>query len=77
MNYIKCRWDHLDVRECLEPVLMFSELDRDQRETRKVYIWADGHCGYADAEVEYGEVFLSLEPIPQLSEIAQQPQFGW
>src|SRR5579863_9455846 len=72
---MKCRWNHLDARESLEPVLLFSEIDKDRWETRKVYIWADGHCGYADAEVECGEVFLGSEPIPQLSEIERQPQF--
>jgi hypothetical protein len=56
-------------------VLLFSELEDDRWETRKVEVFSDGHCGYADRNEEHAGTGLSIEPIPSLVEIAAQPQF--
>ncbi|WP_421996326.1 DUF6881 domain-containing protein [Reyranella sp.] len=43
MKYIKVRWRH-----CLpnEPVTLYSEIDEDRWERRKVYVFADGSFGF-------------------------------
>lgn len=48
MEYIKVRWihDHED-----EPILLYSELDHDRFELRKVEVYEDGSAGWASSEV--------------------------
>jgi len=72
MNYIKVEWTH---SFATEPVLLFSELDKDRWEIRKVEVYRDGHCEFADAKESFGSAMLSKVPIPPLSEIATDPQF--
>jgi hypothetical protein len=56
-------------------MVLYSELDNDRWEKRKVEIYSDGRMGYADQERAVGGTFLGLEPIPALPEIAKDPQF--
>lgn len=72
MHYIKVRWIHSH-RD--EPVLLYSELDDDRWEVRKVEMFADGHCSYASATESVGSTELGLEPIPSMASIARDPQF--
>ncbi len=44
MKYIKVKWLHSHPDE---PVLLYSELDKDRWETRKVEVFADGRIGFA------------------------------
>lgn len=44
-------------------------------ETRKVEVFADGKLSYADGKEEHGATPLSIEPIPTLEEIREDPQF--
>lgn len=71
-SYIKVRWIH-DLPE--EPVLLYSELDSERYEVRKVEIYLDGRKGYADASVSVGGARLGEVPVPELAEIAADPQF--
>jgi hypothetical protein len=50
-------------------------LDENRWETRKVEVYADGHCGYASHNESTGSSGLSVEPIPTLAEIAADSQF--
>lgn len=55
--------------------MLYSELDSDRHEVRKVEQYANGHLDYADATRETGTTFLSEAPIPLLDEIADQEEF--
>ena len=71
--YFVCRWlhDHPD-----EPVDLYSELDADRYELRKVYVFKDGRGEIAGPGIETGSTFLSPEPCPPIEEIAADPQFA-
>jgi hypothetical protein len=58
-----------------EPVLLYSELDDQGWERRKVEQYRDGSYGYSDATAIVRSMGLSLEPLPSLAEIAAQPEF--
>ena len=74
MEYIRVKWLHLHQDE---PVLLYSELDKNRWETRKVEVFADGRVGFASATeaTPSTKTKLSLEPLPTLEEIASDPQF--
>jgi hypothetical protein len=72
MNYIKVKWIHSFVDE---PVLLYSELDENRWEKRKVEVFADGLCGYASSTESVGSTRLGEVPVPSLTEIASDPQF--
>ncbi len=72
MEYIKVKWIHsfLD-----EPVLLYSEIDEQRWELRSVEVFADGRIGYANGEISTETTGLSEDPIPQLKDIAADPEF--
>jgi hypothetical protein len=72
MRYIHVTWfhDHLD-----EPMELYSELDDEAREVRKVEVFGDGNLGFADALESSNSTRLGLEPVPPLKEIALDAQF--
>ena len=72
MVYIKVRWKHDDPND---PILLYSEMDDERWEVRKVEVFTDGSFGYADRATSRGTTFLSLEPLPTLLEIAAMPEF--
>ncbi|MFP3795822.1 MULTISPECIES: DUF6881 domain-containing protein [Paraburkholderia] len=72
MSYIRVKWIHSIPTE---PTVIYSELDVDRWELRKIELYPDGHIGFASATVCAGGSGLSKEPLPQLSEIAGDPQF--
>ena len=69
---MKVEWIH-DLVD--EPVMLYSELDDERNETRKVEVFEDGHVEWANASRESGTTGLSYEPIPELGEIAADPLF--
>lgn len=72
MQYIKVIWRHQDSKS---PVLLYSELDSERHETRKLEVYADGQRGFADSKEESGGTFLGTAPVPPLEEIANDAQF--
>lgn len=72
MTYIRVRWLHNHPET---PVLLYSELDEQRFELRKVEVYGDGRCGYADQLEEVGGSGLGTVPVPGLSEIASDPEF--
>jgi hypothetical protein len=72
MHYMRCEWIHAFPNE---PVLMYSELDDDRWEIRKVEIFADGTTGYASESEERGGSGLGTVQVPSLEEIAKEPEF--
>ena len=71
-TYIRVRWLH-DLPE--EPVDLWSELDRDRFETRKLAIFRNGAVGYASATESFGGTWLGEVPVPLLTEIAADSEF--
>ena len=72
MKYIRVKWTHAFPDE---PVWLYSEIDDERWESRKVDIFPDGHLERADNQREIGSTFLSVEPIPELGEINAQDEF--
>lgn len=75
MDYIRVKWLHANAAY---PIWLYSELDSERRETRKVEIWADGRVGYAssaDGGIETVDTRLGELPVPLLEEIAKDPEF--
>jgi hypothetical protein len=72
MKYIRVKWIHSFSRE---PVLMYSELDDNLWEHRKVEIFANRRRDYVSKFGVKGDSRLSKEPLPSLNKIALDPQF--
>jgi hypothetical protein len=74
MTYLKVKWIHSYPDE---PVLIYSELDRERWELRKVEVFRSGRMGYAGPglEIEVGGAGLSTEPLPSFEGIADDPEF--
>jgi hypothetical protein len=72
MTYFKCKWNHTFPDE---PIMLYSELDDQRWEVRKVEVFRDGRMGFADGEREFGGSGLGLVPTPPLAEIAADPEF--
>lgn len=68
---MRVRWRH-DNPDC--PIWLYSELDDDGWESRKVDVYADGHQDYAGPGEEHG-IGLGPEPIPPIEEMAPQAEF--
>lgn len=64
MKYILVKWKRNDLED---PVLLYSELNDDRWETRKVEVYSDGRMGYADRERRSGDTSIGLEPVPTCS----------
>jgi hypothetical protein len=72
MSYLRVLWKHSLADE---PVELISELDESRFEVRKVEIFRDGCKGFASKAESARGTSLSIEPIPDLTEIAADPQF--
>jgi hypothetical protein len=72
VKYIKVGWLHTLPDS---PVLLYSELNPELWEARKVEVYADGQADFADREERSGSTRLSSEPLPTLEEIASNPEF--
>ncbi|TCP53394.1 hypothetical protein EV586_106143 [Tumebacillus sp. BK434] len=74
MEYLKCEWIHDDADE---PILIYSEMDDERYEVRKIEFYRDGRYGYAYEDVEVGGVGVGLGevPVPTIEEIAED-EFG-
>ncbi|MDB4743556.1 hypothetical protein OAF98_03640 [Planctomicrobium sp.] len=72
MNYLKCIWIH-DSED--DPILLYSELDDNRMETRKIEIFRNGSNGMADANHSTNGTQLGIEPLPTIEVIESDPQF--
>jgi Domain of unknown function (DUF6881) len=72
VKYIRVEWHHSSPDN---PIILYSEINDEGWEERKVEIFRDGPPGYASATEETRSTFLGLEPMPPISEIAADPQF--
>jgi len=72
MKYMKVKWIH-DFPD--DPVLIYTEIDDDLWEHRKVELFRDGRKGFADKDEEVGGSRLGLEPWPDLEQLRLDPEF--
>ena len=72
MKYICVKWVHSLPNE---PVTLFSELDDDRFEVRKLEVFRDGSVGRASADASDDSTVLGELPIPSLGDHNSDPQF--
>jgi len=72
MKYIRVKWNHMNPDE---PVWLFSELDADGREVRKIECFKNGFCDFASPNDSSGATKLHTGPLPDISKIAGDPEF--
>ena len=72
MTFIRVFWKH---QLPSEPVEIYSELDSERWEMRKVEVFADGAMVWADGDRQFGATRLAVEPLPSSHEISKDPQF--
>ena len=65
----------MDTRLPDTPKLLYSELNSDLWEIRKVEVYADGRMDFADHEERAGSTKLGIECWPPLEDIAADPEF--
>ncbi|MFJ6607067.1 DUF6881 domain-containing protein [Streptomyces lydicus] len=73
MRYWKVIWHH-DFEE--EPVTLFSEIDEEGYETRKVQEYRDQRLLRTDGSDETAEIGLSEGPVGKFEDVAAQPEFS-
>lgn len=66
-------WQH-DFQD--QPVVLYSEIDADGLELRKVDEYRSGHLDFASRENQTGTTRLSTVPMPSLNEINAQEEFS-
>ena len=72
MEYLAVEWNH-NLPDM--PNKIYSELDGQRMEVRKVEVFRNGSMGYASAAASTGSSKLGIEAIPPIREIATQAEF--
>jgi hypothetical protein len=72
MTYLMVRWKHSNADD---PVLLYSELDEQRMERRKIDIYPDGRWGFADEHEEAGGTGLGEVDTPSVDELNADPEF--
>jgi hypothetical protein len=73
MKYVRLKWNHTNPDE---PVWIFSELDLDGKEVRKIECFRNGFCDIAAASGSSGTAALMTLPLPDLKQLARRdPEF--
>ncbi len=72
MEYIKIKWIH-ESKDF--PIDLYSEIDSDRFEVRKVEVFPDGSLGYADAKDSSKDTKLGDVAMPPLDKLNSDPEF--
>jgi len=72
MEYLKVSWIHEDDNF---PILLYSELDDERYEVRKIEIYRNGSFGLASLNYEYNGSMLGAGAVPDTTEINKEPEF--
>ncbi|MFJ8000941.1 DUF6881 domain-containing protein [Streptomyces sp. NPDC096310] len=72
MKYLKVIWHH-DFPD--EPVTLFSEIDDERYEVRKIDVYLDGRCDFADSVTSKGTTMLGEIATPSIEELAELEEF--
>jgi hypothetical protein len=70
-TFLKVVWNHCHSDE---PVWLYSELDGERYEIRKVEVYRDGRRGFADRDRSVGGSVLGEIPAPAIQEFANEPE---
>lgn len=70
-TFLKVTWDHGHPEE---PVWLYSELDEERYEIRKVEVYRDGRQGFAERGRSVGGSVLGEIPVPTVREFANEPE---
>jgi len=71
-TYLRVEWLH---ERADDPIRLFSELDEERWEVRKVEVYRDGRVTYAWGRGSTGSTRLGEEPVPTVEEIAASREF--
>jgi len=73
MKYIRLKWNHTNPDE---PVWLFSEVDADGKEVRKIECFRNGFCDVANDKVSSGTARTHDPAATRLSALARRdPEF--
>jgi len=73
MKYFRLKWNHNNPDE---PVWIFSELNSDGKEVRKIECFHNGFCDVATATESSGTAAVATLPLPDLKALARRdPEF--
>lgn len=72
MEYLKVKWQH---QHKDEPIEIYSELNPERWEIRKVEVFRDGTTSFASPIQRTGTTWLSESPLPALLEINSDDAF--
>lgn len=72
MRYLRVHWVH---NHPDDPVELYSEIDEQGWEVRKVEVFPDGSRGFAGQDDHAGSTRLGETPLPSLEAIAKEPEF--
>jgi hypothetical protein len=71
MRYLHVKWTHSSPND---PVELYSEVDDEDWEIRKVEVFRNGTIGYASASEATPSTVLGEARVPSLEEIAADPE---
>ena len=72
MKYIRIKWNHTNPDE---PVWLFSEVDPNGLELRKIECFRNGFCDIATGTGSSGSARVSSGPLPEMMELVKDPEF--
>ena len=72
MMYVRIDWTH-DYDS--EPIAIYSEINHEGYEVRKIELYRDGQVGFAQGEIEYNGAGLSEKTFPPLDELNSQDEW--
>jgi hypothetical protein len=73
MKYVRLKWNHTNPDE---PVWLFSELDEQGKEVRKIECFRSGFCDVATTTSSSGSARVMTLPLPDLKQLAKRdPEF--
>lgn len=72
LRYVHVRWTHVSEDD---PVLLWSEVDAQGLEQRKVEEYQDGSLDFANGRRETGSTSLGVGPVPSVTEINSLAEF--
>ncbi|MDU9049731.1 MAG: hypothetical protein Q3M30_12860 [Candidatus Electrothrix sp. Rat3] len=72
MEYLRVKWQH---HHPDEPIVIYSEINQDRWEVRKVEVFQDGTSTYASPLYHTGDTWLAESQLPEMEEINTDSQF--
>lgn len=71
-TYLKVNWNHAQPDE---PTVLYSELDEERMQLRKIDVFPDGRWGFAEAHEEAGGTQLGSVAMPTVEALNADPEY--